>query len=348
MDCSSKELKAYRDLLLEKGIAVSLGESKIAAEICRWVVPEFDEATANLFVAGRFSSGAEELLILPPDRDVLMAVKRGLLKAKYPTRRGPTRTLKSGEKVSDTESDARIVGRGAGFAIERAIKRMRRTEIAKDPESGKPKGGDPKVGDVLTIITGKSRHKLVYKVVKVERNKVAFNRLEVIFDFRSPEGGGNFYMEGREAEKFLSIFRDHGYEPGSNCTVDIAKASAAVAAQPKEGPKDPGLPKQVYDDLRKLLMMFDGVEEKWGKARDRGLTDLELEVFLDTILGEYSSFDGATIRGRNSIERTSGRNTYKPVTGKKFMDAVRWVMEIPRLVGPLKGVGSGIQVVWVS
>lgn len=328
MDCSSKELKAYRDLLLEKGIAVSLGESKIAAEICRWALPEFDEETANLFVAGRFSSGAEELLILPPDQDVLRAVKRGLHKA-FP--------------VHGEDSRAKDFGRGAGFAIERALKRMRKKAIAKDPESGKPKAGDPKVGDVLTII---SRHKLVYKVASVKRIADAFNRLEIQFDVGSTHpdypSGARVFMDGREAERFIAYFRERGYVPGSNCTIDSFKEEEILSKAPREQPKDPGLAQKVYNDVKKILRSIDGADARWDRARKRGLTDDELEAFLDAQIGQQIGLpEGVTMRSTGEIER-EGKGGYE-VSGKKFFQAVRWAMKVPRIAAKL-GIGTGVTV----
>lgn len=66
--CTPKDAAAYRAMLLEKGLGYKL---RPAAELCVAVLNELRQRDQNVFLAGRFSDGRTELLLLPPDEKVL-------------------------------------------------------------------------------------------------------------------------------------------------------------------------------------------------------------------------------------------------------------------------------------
>jgi len=67
--CTPKDVNAYRKVLLEKGLGYKLPAS--AADLCVAVLGELSKRDKNIFLAGRFSHGRAELLLLPPDEKVL-------------------------------------------------------------------------------------------------------------------------------------------------------------------------------------------------------------------------------------------------------------------------------------
>ncbi len=67
--CTPKDLAAYRNVLLEKGLGFKLPAP--AADLCVAVLEKLSKRDRNVFLAGRFSDGKKELLLLPPDEKVL-------------------------------------------------------------------------------------------------------------------------------------------------------------------------------------------------------------------------------------------------------------------------------------
>jgi DNA (cytosine-5)-methyltransferase 1 len=77
MAAADTDLVRYRKLLLDRGVAAEITTSaapKIFAELQR----SLDEATWNLVNAGHFSRQTSELLILPPENEVLLLVSTAL------------------------------------------------------------------------------------------------------------------------------------------------------------------------------------------------------------------------------------------------------------------------------
>lgn len=68
--CTPKDLDAYRDVLLEKGLGYKLPPS-VVVDLCIAVLGGMNKRDQNIFVAGRFSDGKKELVLLPPDKKVL-------------------------------------------------------------------------------------------------------------------------------------------------------------------------------------------------------------------------------------------------------------------------------------
>jgi len=67
--CTTKDVNAYREILLEKGLGYKLPTP--VADLCVAVLGELRERDRNVFLAGRFSDDKTELLLLPPDEKVL-------------------------------------------------------------------------------------------------------------------------------------------------------------------------------------------------------------------------------------------------------------------------------------
>jgi hypothetical protein len=67
--CTPKDLNAYREVLLEKGLGYKLPPP--VPDLCVAVLGELNKRDQNIFLAGRFSHGKAELLLLPPDEKVL-------------------------------------------------------------------------------------------------------------------------------------------------------------------------------------------------------------------------------------------------------------------------------------
>jgi hypothetical protein len=64
--CTPKDVSAYRQVLLEKGLGY-----RISPALCEAVLESLGERDRNLLLAGRFSYGKAEILVLPPDEKVL-------------------------------------------------------------------------------------------------------------------------------------------------------------------------------------------------------------------------------------------------------------------------------------